>query len=384
MGNDRRSTTSQPAAGCRGPVILVSSSHAGSAQSVDPAELLADAGITVADHIPVSELDHDLPQGREWQARGFAAAIAAGGDGTIGAVATQVANTGLPMGILPMGTANDVARSLLIPLDLREAAQIIARQDAVPVDAGRAFPATTEPLSYSVEAGDDAQRWIRASRGAYFLHALTLGLNVEFARLATSVARRQRWGNLNYATAVIEAISRYNPVDVKLTLTNARQMHAPGQWTEPRETLTVEARVIQVAIANSPVFGGGIGMRLRGVELHDGVLDFVVLEALEARHLRETVNGLLEAVDRFRDTVMGNGDEHQPEDETGSGVNFLLPGVRRFQAYSSVVETPRNVDITLDGEIRSHTPVVIQAEVGPLSIFLPDASPVRARQRLNS
>jgi diacylglycerol kinase family enzyme len=125
-------------------------------------------------------------------------------------------------------------------------------------------------------------------------------------------------------------------------------------------------------------------MRLRGVELHDGVLDFVVLEALEARHLRETVNGLLEAVDRFRDTVMGNGDEHQPEDETGSGVNFLLPGVRRFQAYSSVVETPRNVDITLDGEIRSHTPVVIQAEVGPLSIFLPDASPVRARQRLNS
>ncbi|MFV5481912.1 MULTISPECIES: diacylglycerol kinase family protein [Acinetobacter] len=52
--------------------------------------------------------------------------VAAGGDGTLNAVAAKLKGTSIPMGILPLGTFNYVARLLNIPLDLIEAAQVIA------------------------------------------------------------------------------------------------------------------------------------------------------------------------------------------------------------------------------------------------------------------
>ena len=52
--------------------------------------------------------------------------VAAGGDGTLNAVASQMLNQAIPMGILPLGTFNYVARVLNIPLDILEAAYVIA------------------------------------------------------------------------------------------------------------------------------------------------------------------------------------------------------------------------------------------------------------------
>lgn len=51
--------------------------------------------------------------------------VAAGGDGTLNAVASQMLHQTIPMGILPMGTFNYVARVLNIPLDLLEAATVV-------------------------------------------------------------------------------------------------------------------------------------------------------------------------------------------------------------------------------------------------------------------
>lgn len=52
--------------------------------------------------------------------------VAAGGDGTLNAVASRLIDTPIPMGILPLGTFNYVARVLNIPLDLLAAAEVIA------------------------------------------------------------------------------------------------------------------------------------------------------------------------------------------------------------------------------------------------------------------
>lgn len=52
--------------------------------------------------------------------------VAAGGDGTLNAVAQCLMGTSIPMGILPLGTFNYVARVLNIPLDLIQAAEVIA------------------------------------------------------------------------------------------------------------------------------------------------------------------------------------------------------------------------------------------------------------------
>ncbi|MDV2468511.1 diacylglycerol kinase family protein [Acinetobacter chinensis] len=52
--------------------------------------------------------------------------VAAGGDGTLNAVALRLKGQNIPMGILPLGTFNYVARALDIPLDLMQAAKVIA------------------------------------------------------------------------------------------------------------------------------------------------------------------------------------------------------------------------------------------------------------------
>lgn len=52
--------------------------------------------------------------------------VAAGGDGTLNAVASQLLHQAIPLGILPLGTFNYVARVLNIPLDLLAAAKVIA------------------------------------------------------------------------------------------------------------------------------------------------------------------------------------------------------------------------------------------------------------------
>ena len=64
---------------------------------------------------------------RHQQQQEVGVVVAAGGDGTLNAVAQRLMHTNIPMGILPLGTFNYVARVLNIPLDLIQAANIIAK-----------------------------------------------------------------------------------------------------------------------------------------------------------------------------------------------------------------------------------------------------------------
>src|SRR6266487_926728 len=158
--------------GIRGPVVLVVSPHAGQAATrVTPAQALAAAGVTVGEQIRVGDLDDDHPLGTQWRAHGYHAVVAAGGDGTIGTVATQIAGSGLPLGILPLGTSNDTARALGIPLDLAAASAVVAQGIPTPIAVGQVVPLPkggNTPLAHAAVPRD----------GNVFLHALTLGLNV--------------------------------------------------------------------------------------------------------------------------------------------------------------------------------------------------------------
>jgi len=57
---------------------------------------------------------------------GYAIVIAAGGDGTVNAIAQELRGSGTALGILPLGSANDLARELGIPRDVSAAARVIA------------------------------------------------------------------------------------------------------------------------------------------------------------------------------------------------------------------------------------------------------------------
>jgi len=63
--------------------------------------------------------------------------VAAGGDGTLNAVAHALLNESITMGIIPLGTFNYVARALHIPLDLFEAAHVIVHGVPYGIHVGR-------------------------------------------------------------------------------------------------------------------------------------------------------------------------------------------------------------------------------------------------------
>ena len=70
----------------------------------------------------------ELPERvREELARGAERIVVGGGDGSLAAAARVLAGTGAALGVLPLGTANDFARSLHIPDDLEGALRVVAR-----------------------------------------------------------------------------------------------------------------------------------------------------------------------------------------------------------------------------------------------------------------
>ena len=188
MGPVRRPTppASVPA---RRTLVLVANPHAGRARrGLRRAEAaIARAGLVVRETLPVS----DLGRLRPWLDRLTVERpliVAAGGDGTVGAVADALAHSDAALGIVPLGTSNDVARSLDIPLDIGAAVRLLATGPISTVDLGR------------FEAPDAAPR--------HFVHAAALGLNVAFARVATRVSVRKRLGRFTYMVAASALIRR--------------------------------------------------------------------------------------------------------------------------------------------------------------------------------
>lgn len=67
---------------------------------------------------------------------GADAVVAGGGDGTINTVATELAGSGIPLGILPLGTLNHFAKDLDIPLDMDAAVKVVLEGHTKRVDLG--------------------------------------------------------------------------------------------------------------------------------------------------------------------------------------------------------------------------------------------------------
>jgi YegS/Rv2252/BmrU family lipid kinase len=168
-------------------------------------------------------LDRESPGDREHTHRLILArrdridlVIVGGGDGTVNAAAPAILETGLPLGILPLGTGNDLARTLDIPLEPAAAAAVIAEGHARTIDIGLA-------------------------NGHPFFNAATVGLsNAAAARLTGDV--KQRWGPLGYPITLIDAWKA----------SHAFRLRVEG------EDVRVERRSIQLVVGNGRHHGAGM------------------------------------------------------------------------------------------------------------------------------
>ncbi len=81
--------------------------------------------------------DHAVEIASSAERDGFDAVVAVGGDGTVNASARGLLHSEVPLGIIPVGSGNGLARGLGIPLNLRRACQLIMEGDIRAIDAGR-------------------------------------------------------------------------------------------------------------------------------------------------------------------------------------------------------------------------------------------------------
>ena len=81
--------------------------------------------------------DPGLGQAKAAVSAGADLVLACGGDGTVTACAEGVTGTGVPLGIIPMGTGNLLARNVGLPMGLEEALAVALGGVQQPIDAGR-------------------------------------------------------------------------------------------------------------------------------------------------------------------------------------------------------------------------------------------------------
>ena len=165
----------------------------------------------------------------------FDLAIVCGGDGTANSAARGLLLTGLPMGLLPMGTANDLARTLGIPEDLSRAADLIIAGHRKRVDLGEV-------------------------NGHPFFNVASIGLSAELARGLTADAKK-RWGKFGYALAALKVLAR------------AKTFRA----TIASPAGEAKVKTLQIAVGNGRHYGGGTVIAADAT-IDDGHLDLYSLE----------------------------------------------------------------------------------------------------------
>lgn len=158
-----------------------------------------------------AEVSPDIVRRRE----GVDMVVVCGGDGSLNAAARGLIETGLPLGIIPSGTGNDLARSLGIPPDVACAADIIAAGGTRPIDVGEV-------------------------NGHPFFNVASLGLSVELARRLTPETKR-RWGRIGYALAAARVLLSARPFTATIVDRNG----------------ATDVETLQIAVGNGRHYGGG-------------------------------------------------------------------------------------------------------------------------------
>jgi YegS/Rv2252/BmrU family lipid kinase len=119
----------------RRAIRIVNPKARGAAAMLDAAlEVLAGAGLKVTVATARTPAEAEKALAAEGKAAGIV--IVGGGDGTLSHLAGALLRLGKPVGVLPLGTANDFARGLGLPTDIVEAARVIAAGHLQAVDVG--------------------------------------------------------------------------------------------------------------------------------------------------------------------------------------------------------------------------------------------------------
>ncbi|ASU81332.1 diacylglycerol kinase [Actinopolyspora erythraea] len=234
--------------------------------------------------------------------------VIGGGDGTISSVVDVLAHTGVPMGLLPLGTANDFARTLEIPTETEKACETIARGKVVDIDLGL--------------CGNN-----------YYANRASVGIGANVAN-AMSPRLKKTVGSLAYPVASAKGFLRHRPFPARLTFPDGD--HPTKEFNS----------LLQVSVANGRYFGGGqLAVPDSGID--DSTLDVTVIKHGNIRELTTVVRN-------FKSTRLL---------ETDQAEHIRTRRVR--------LETTPNMPINVDGELVAGTPGEFSVARNALHVIVP-------------
>jgi YegS/Rv2252/BmrU family lipid kinase len=246
---------------------------------------------------------------RDASASGYSAIVVLGGDGTVHEVINALAGTNLPLGVIPAGGGNDLARAIEMPSDPVEAAHALLPGRTRRIDLLRLTDAAGRTCLYAGAGG--------------------VGIDAEAAKLANTRFHHLP-GVARYVAAAIAAFREARPLEVKVIAdggTRAFSVHL-------------------VAVASTPSYGGGI-LIAPEAQIDDGWMDLALVAPLRWSQL---LDGLLLA--------LRTGDIRWPE-------------MQRMRARKLRLETNRPMLFHGDGEVLAETPVEIEVLPGALEVLAP-------------
>lgn len=266
---------------------------------------LRDKGVAVA-VLEGGSAAGSLQLARQAVADGVEALIACGGDGTVHCALQAVAGTDVTLGIIPVGTGDDIARALELPLkDIEAAADVIAEGRVREVDYGL------------ITAADGEQR--------AFLAVMSAGFDSE----VTERANNLKWptGSSRYLVATIAELSVFKPVEFQITMDD--------------QSLISEGMML--AVGNGSSYGGGMYVCPKAL-VDDGQLDLTFLTRTDKLTFLRT----------FPKVFKGTHIEH--------------PSVRTMRGSRLHVEAPGQTAYA-DGERVGPLPVDVQVVPRGLKVF---------------
>lgn len=251
------------------------------------------------------------------RAEGFDTLLSYGGDGTAMQIAAAIAGTGIPLGLLPGGTGNVLARNLRLPRRPLAATRAILRQVSTAIDLG------------VVERADGPH---------YF--AVCCGAGFDAALMGrTDAASKRRWRRAAYIRQALTGLSTAK--------------NAPHRFTIDGVEHRQEAAMVLVCNCADlmPPF-----LRLHAdIRPDDGVLDVVALRA----------DGAWQGVTAFAELLLSRARATRDQVWFGRG------GVVRIE-----VESGPPVPAQLDGEVTGTTPLEARVVPGALNVYVdPDTVP---------
>jgi diacylglycerol kinase (ATP) len=189
--------------------------------------------------VPTTTPDEARAQAADAVRRDYDLVVAAGGDGTVGTVAEPLLGTATALGILPLGTVMNIARSLGIPRDLDEAADVIATGQVREIDVG--------------EVGERP-----------FFEAASVGMNAAMFR----EAQRFEDGDWSSIVRTIWVALRYRPARMTIELEDRR----------------IRTRALMVTVSNGPYTGAAMTVA-PDARLDDGKFDVRVFRRFSRMRL---------------------------------------------------------------------------------------------------